>query len=207
MVISISNYKKISWFIALLIGLSVLISYSFSILLKHFHFEIPFYIDLPVATPAVFYILFEIFDIYAWKWSVFKWLKIVDFDDLNGVWTGVINSSYDNFSSDIKSTLEISQKATSIKIKATFNNSKSISVHENFTFSEIDQSTALYYFFRNEPLANAPSTMSIHEGSVKLIYNKQADKLTGYYFSGRDRNNHGNIDVKRISFDPKQKVL
>jgi hypothetical protein len=202
MIINNSSYKKISWFIVFLIGLSVFLSYIISLLLKYFRIEIPFYIDLPLATPAIFYILFEIFDRYAWKWSIFKWIRIVDFDDLNGVWEGVINSSYDNFLSNIQSRLDITQKATSIKIKATFNNSKSISVHESFVFSEIDQSTALYYFFRNEPSSNAPETMSIHEGSVKLIYSKQEDKLAGYYFSGRDRNNHGNIDVKRISFDP-----
>ena len=39
--------------------------------------------------------------------------------------------------------------------------------------------------------------MSTHEGSTKLTYNKETDTLTGSYYSGRDRNNHGTIEVKR----------
>jgi len=42
------------------------------------------------------------------------------------------------------------------------------------------------------------STMAIHEGSTKLTYNAETDSLTGDYYSGRDRNNYGTIEVKRV---------
>jgi hypothetical protein len=92
----------------------------------------------------------------------------------------------------------IEQTATRIKICGTFAESKSVSIHENFSRSEIDNKVALFYFFRNEPNYDATETMSIHEGSVKLIHDEEKDTLTGYYYSGRDRNNHGTIEVKRV---------
>ncbi|MDP3731234.1 MAG: hypothetical protein Q8R34_01945, partial [bacterium] len=76
--------------------------------------------------------------------------------------------------------------------------SKSVSIHENFGRSEVDNQTALYYFFRNEPQYDSLETMAIHEGSAKLLYNKEKQTLTGYYYSGRDRHNHGTIEVTRL---------
>jgi hypothetical protein len=158
--------------------------------------KVPFYIETP-SIPGVYAILFLLFDRYLWKIKFFKKTGIVIADDLNGKWRGIVKSSYDGHQSDIPAELVIEQTATDIKICGTFNQSKSVSMHENFGKSEIDNQTALYYFFRNEPKYDATSTMSIHEGSVKLLYDPQKDCLSGNYYSGRDRNNHGTIEVYR----------
>lgn len=197
MKLSLNNYKKITFFLGFLIGISAYLSYFLSIKLKEFGIEIPFYIEIPISAPAIYYILFELFNNYFWKIPVFKWLKIIDFDNLNGVWKGSIRSSYDNYKTDIPAELTIKQNATSIKVRGKFNQSKSISLHEDFCYSEIDQTTALFYFYRNEPDYNAINTMSIHEGSVKLNYNKSSNSITGSYYSDRDRNNNGTINVKK----------
>ncbi len=192
------NYRQFTYFILILIGISVVISYGISILLNQNHITVPFYVDLPISTIAVYSILFWIFNNYLWKLSFFQKIGIVIADDLNGKWSGIAKSSYDKFKSDIKTELEIEQTATRIKICGTFKESKSVSIHENFSRSEIDNKVALFYFFRNEPNYDAAETMSIHEGSVKLIHDDIKDTLTGYYYSGRDRNNHGTIEVKRV---------
>lgn len=193
-----NNYKKFTYFILVLMAIAVIISYEISQFLKQNLIILPFYVDLPISTLGVYSILFWIFDKYLWKFQIFKKTGIIIADDLNGLWQGKVNSSYDNFKKDIKAELIIKQTATNVKIYGTFDQSKSVSVHENFAKSEIDNSVALFYFFRNEPKYDAAKTMAIHEGSVKLIHDKDADMLTGYYYSGRDRNNHGTIKVKRI---------
>ncbi|MFZ3031750.1 MAG: hypothetical protein WA082_01820 [Candidatus Moraniibacteriota bacterium] len=192
-----NNYKSFTIFVLILVGISTLVVYGASSVLKSYAIEIPFYIETP-SIPAVYAILFLVFDKFLWKIPIFKKLGIIISDDFNGKWVGIVKSSYDNFESDIPAELIIKQTATRIKVCGKFNQSKSVSIHENFGLNEVDDKVALFYFFRNEPNYDATKTMAVHEGSTKLVYNPGADSLTGYYYSGRDRNNHGTIEVKRV---------
>lgn len=191
------NYRQFTYFILALVGISALVVYLIATILSQYKIVVPFYFELP-SIPAVYGLLFYLFDKRFWNKPIFKQLGIVVADDLNGKWQGIVKSSYDNFKKDIKAELVIEQTATRIKICGTFDESKSVSVHENFSRSEIDNKMALFYFFRNEPKYDAVETMAIHEGSAKLIHDEEKDTLEGYYYSGRDRNNHGTIEVKRI---------
>lgn len=161
-----------------------------------FEIKVPFFVSLP-SIIGIYSLLFYIFNNYLWKLHIFNKLGIIKSEDLSGRWVGYIKSSYDNMQSSIDAQLEIKQTATSIKIHGKFNNSKSISINENFAFSNIDNSIALFYFYKNEPNYDAVKTMAMHEGSVKLIFYKEKNILTGSYYSGRDRNNHGTIFVER----------
>ena len=196
--INSNNYKSFTVFVLVLVGISTLTVYGISAVLKSYSITVPFYIETP-SIPAVYAILFWIFDKFLWRMSIFKKLGIVIADDLNGKWAGVVKSSYDNFESDIPAELTIKQTATKIKVCGKFNQSKSVSIHENFGLSEVDDKVALFYFFRNEPDYDATKTMATHEGSVKLVYDPSTNSLTGYYYSGRDRNNHGTIRVTRVN--------
>lgn len=191
------NYRQFTYFVLFLVGISVLIVYLLVTLLNQYDITVPFYLELP-SIPAVYALLFNLFDKCLWNKPVFRRLGIVMADNLNGKWQGIINSSFDRFKKDIKAEIIIEQTATKIKICGIFDKSKSVSIHENFSRSEIDNKMALFYFFRNEPKYDAVETMAIHEGSAKLIYDEEKDALEGYYYSGRDRNNHGRIEVKRI---------
>ena len=195
--INSNNYKQFTAFILILVGISAAIVYMISYGLKSYGIEVPFYIETP-SIPAVYALFFVLFDRVLWKNKIFKRLGIVIADDLNGKWVGSLKSSYDNFATNIEAQLVIEQTATKIKICGTFNKSKSVSIHENFGRSEIDNRVALFYFFRNEPTYDATQTMAMHEGSAKLTYDLESDSLAGYYYSGRDRNNFGTIEVKRL---------
>lgn len=197
MKVNTENHKNFTYFILVLIAVSVVLSYAISLFLKKINLDIPSYIDLPIAVPAIYSILFAFFDKKLWVLPIFKKMGVIIAEDLNGKWVGHIKSSYDNFETEIPAELNIKQTGTMVKIKGKFNQSKSISVHEDFGLSEVDQSIALFYFYRNEPCNDAIDTMSIHEGSAKLIYDKENDSLNGYYYSGRDRNNYGIINVVR----------
>lgn len=194
-----NNYKEFTWLVLFLVAISATLAYYINFLLKANNLEVPYYLDIPISTPAIYALLFVFFNRVLWKLKMFRILGIVKADNLEGKWVGFLKSSYDEFAADIPAELEITQTATSVKIKGKFNESRSCSVHESFGESEIHGSSALFYFYRNEPNYDAMETMSIHEGSVKLNYDKATDSLSGYYYSGRDRNNHGTISVKRIN--------
>lgn len=196
MKINSNNYKQFTCFVLVLIALSSVCVYFFNTYLQSHNIQMPFYVEAP-SISFIYGLLFYFFDRYLWKLNFFKKLNIIIAEDLNGEWTGKAKSSFDEFNNEIDVKLIIKQTATKITIQGKFNQSKSISLNANFEKSEVDDSVALFYFYRNEPNYDAIKTMSTHEGSVKLIYNKEENSLEGYYYSGRDRNNHGTIKVCR----------
>lgn len=198
--INADNYKQYAWFTLALIALSTLTAYLIYLALNSWFNGLPVAIQILISLPSVSLIyagFFSIFDNVLWKIPLFRWLGIVIAEDLNGTWQGIVRSSNDGFATEIPATLVIRQSATKIKIRGKFNESKSISLFENFCRSEIDDRVALYYFFRNEPANDAPETMAMHEGSTMLVYDRSTNVLSGYYYSGRNRNNHGTISVKK----------
>jgi hypothetical protein len=194
MKINNKNYRHFSYFILFLIVVSTAIAFFINKLINIYEINLPFYIEIPSIT-LIYGILFYFFDNYFWKWRIFKIVGIIVADNLNGKWMGVAKTSYDNFLNDIPVTLNIKQTATGVVIQGIFDSSKSISLNANFERSEVDDSVALFYFYRNEPNYDAVNTMATHEGSVKLIYNKVENRLEGSYYSGRDRNNYGTLKV------------
>jgi hypothetical protein len=93
--------------------------------------------------------------------------------------------------------LNINQPASNISIQGIFNQSKSIRTQASFGFNDIEQKICLYYFFKNKPGENATNSMHAHEGSTILCYNEKENILEGEYYSGRDRNNYGDIKVSK----------
>lgn len=191
------NYKPFTWLILILIAISLFISSLINLFIKSINFEVPYYLNLPILGMAIYSLLFGLFDKYLWKFKIFRYLGVVNSENLSGKWKGYIKSSFDKFSKEISSELNITQTGTSIKIYGTFNQSKSCSVHENFGIDEIDGATSLFYFYKNNLSYDATETMSKHEGAVKLTYSKENDELTGYYYSGRNRNNYGTMYFKK----------
>ena len=189
------NVRAFTLLVLVLIAISVLAVYGINVALEELGVILHIYFDAP-SVSVVFMLLFYIFDAYAWKWPLFRWLKISD-PDLSGKWVGHLKSSYDEFQSQIQVEMTVIQTATNITVKCRFDESRSVSVAASFERSEIDCQIALYFFFRNEPEYNATATMATHEGACKLILSS-GDELAGYYYSGRNRNNHGLIELRRV---------
>lgn len=156
--------------------------------------------------PAIFYLLLKSFEKYFWKWNIWKIFKIIDFPDLNGMYDGKFISSFkdgDGRNIEGKMTLRIKQTASDIVINGSFNLSESVSTKAFFSFNDLKSKVCLYYFFKNKPNGNVPETMHAHEGSAILCYDEKTGELKGEYYSGRDRNNYGDIEVKKIDFTKK----
>lgn len=204
MKIDSGNYQRMTIFAFVLAGTSVFLAHLLFILLEKSFGQLPEFIQLFFSIPSVpsiYAMLFYVFDRWAWRLPMFKHLGVIDVDDLNGHWEGVIRTSWRNSQGedpgDIPAELTIKQTATSIKIHGKFNQSRSVSIHEHFGRSEMLDQMALHYFYRNDPNYNAAPTMAMHEGSTILTYDKTRKVLSGYYYSGRDRNNFGTMTFTR----------
>ncbi len=177
--------------------ISVLISYF----LYHYLYQFVFtyvgsYVWLISApTPlAVYYLLHRFFDKWGWKIGFIRFILQIKIPNLNGEWKGRISSSYNNFR-DKEATFQINQTWTSIEIiyrgRDSVSRSKTASI-----MVDRSQDKFLSYNYVNEPSGSAPESMSKHEGTALLTLIDD-NKLKGRYYTGRDRRNHGEIELNK----------
>ncbi len=197
MKINEANFQHFTYFIVGLLFLSSALVYGISSILQMYNISLPWYVSVP-SVPALYAIAFTMFDRKLWKIKLFQVLSGISSPNLEGKWKGHLKSSFDKFNKEYPMSINIEQTATSVKVRGTYTQSKSISLNAGFEPSEVDGCDTLFYFYRNEPNPDAEESMSIHEGSVKLVYDSSDDLLEGSYYSGRDRNNFGTIYLKRI---------
>lgn len=191
------------WFLSGILILSYL-TYLLFIQIEHiFPYKVQTTLQMIHAftIPVIFYIYLNWFEKSAWKWKIWTTIRIVDFPNLSGTYRGKFISSFKDkdgkpFEGDMK--LSISQTFSQICIQGVFNQSESISIQAFFAFNDFKQKNCLYYFYKNKPSNNATPTMHTHEGSTVLCFDPADQTLSGEYYSGRDRNNHGDIFVKKI---------
>jgi len=189
--------KKQHWLLLVIFFIiSFLISKILSelITIKNVFLEIPGFF-------GVFSFLLWVFDNHIWKWKIFRFFKIIEFPDLSGEYKGSFESSYKKDRKNVTGSakLVIKQTASNITIQGVFNESQSISVHSFFAFNDLEQKNCLYYFYKNKPAVNAVETMNQHEGVAILCFDENTKILNGEYYSSRDRNNYGVIEVKLIN--------
>ena len=146
--------------------------------------DIPYIREIPTFG-AVFMAVFYLFDRLLWK---FKLSKI---PNLNGDWEGKIETSHNGKEFDIK--VNIKQTWSSISIILETANSRSKSEVASISISK----SRLVYQFFNEPFFRSEKTLHKHYGATMLNF-KGSDVLEGFYFTDRDRQTHGAINLKRI---------
>jgi len=182
--------KDVLLFLAII---SIVLSWSFYKVLDSYHKTLPWYVENPSV--LFFYgLLFSVFD--KWAWKIFRKIGIVKTPNLNGKWKGYLKSSFDEHSAEIKATLEIFQDWTRIKIILNTDQSSSYSESASLVI-KTPEGNYLSYQYINEPKQDAVKTMSIHRGTVILLFDEKEDTLIGEYYSGRDRQNFGSLYFKR----------
>jgi len=62
----------------------------------------------------VMYIIYVVFVKYAWKWKLIN--RFINVPNLNGIYEGILKSSFDNFSKEHKFRLKINQDFENISI-------------------------------------------------------------------------------------------
>jgi hypothetical protein len=173
--------------------ISIALAWSFHQLMSIFEIGLPWWTESPSV--LFFYgFLYTIFDKWCWKWL--RKIRLIKTPDLNGEWDGTLKTSFDSHTSELKTTLKIFQTWTKIKTILTANHSVSYSEAASIIL-EAPEGKYLSYQYVNEPKSSAVQTMSIHRGTTKLLFDEKADKLSGEYYSGRDRQNFGSLSFTR----------
>jgi hypothetical protein len=182
--------KNILFFLAVV---CIFLAWSFFKILNNYQITLPWWVESPSV--LFFYgLLFVVFD--KWSWKFFRKIGFVKTPNLNGEWKGHLKSSFDEHSSEIKTTLKIFQTWTRIKILLTTEQSSSQSETASIII-DAPEGKYLSYQYINEPKPNAVKTMSMHRGTARLLFNEKENTFSGEYYSGRDRQNFGSLYFKR----------
>jgi len=148
----------------------------------------------PISSITLFGVLFFIFDNFLWKWfNVF--LKIPNF---NGTWKGKLFSTHKKAKKEgYDCEIRIKQTFSKIIVDSEFDNSYS----ESFVASIVSENKLrpkLVYGYKNNPDGNSEKTMNEHMGRVELSLKREERKITGNYFTNRNPQTQGKIEVKKI---------
>lgn len=157
--------------------------------------DILWWIEIP-SVMGFYGILMGLFDRYLWKLQPLRKLGIVHIPFFAGEWEGELSSSFDEYRTKVPLTILIQQTWFRMSITLSTNQSRSSSNSASLTL-ENPAGPTLSYQYLNEPMGSSDPRLSIHRGTAVLVLTE--DGLEGDYYTGRDRENHGSIVVKRKS--------
>lgn len=160
---------------------------------KIVHITPPWWFDAPAAF-GFYEVFYNIFNKWVWRWSIFRKIRFVRIPDLNGKWKGHLTSSFDKHAKEYEATIKICQSWREISVTLETPHSKSRSIIAAITINNPSE-VILSYEYLNEPKAKAVEGMHAHRGTVHLTLSRSngAEYLNGDYYSGRDRQNYGDL--------------
>lgn len=184
------NFTRFFYFFAALTLVSFGVAWGLKGLAKYFGLtDLSIWIETP-SVVAVVVALYSLFDKHLWAWPIFRRLRLVDFPDLRGRWSGHLKSSYDN--QELEAVLEIVRTSSAISVSLYGERSQSVSEIADFTVGSNNQ-TKLHYVYRNAPGSLSPESMQMHLGTVSLVCFTDARVLEGDYYTGRGRQTYGTM--------------
>ena len=155
---------------------------------------------LPIPSIAlVFGVSYWAFDNWLWRWRFLRVLRLINVPDLSGTWTGMIASSYTDLEKTQPVTVTIEQTWTEIVVRLNSAESRSWSITAS-VLTNSPEGLVLTYLFDNDPEAGSVETMQRFRGTTVLV-NAAPDRLEGHYYTGRGRETHGSIKLRRPSRD------
>jgi len=153
---------------------------------------------ISIAVISVFGMLYWGFDKYIWKCKLLQKTNIIRTPDLNGVWEGKLQSSFDNFEKEFPATLTIEQTWSKIYIRGKFNDSSSISYTASLKVNKEDSIRLIYSYYNDKYQKSYNKNISNHRGYGSLEINN--NKMRGIYFNNPTNNkNHGYLNLSKCS--------
>ena len=177
--------------------LSVLAAWLLHLLLGYVPLSIPWWIDMP-SVLGFFALIRAVFDRSLWRSTLIRKAFGIVVPDLNGSWKGQLFSSYTDHSSPLDAELTISQNWTSILISLETATSISHSRAAAFVRDQPGR-ISLIYEYLCEPRPVAKDTMHTHRGTAELHISSNGTSLEGEYYTGRDRQTYGALNLQRVS--------
>ena len=151
---------------------------------------------LPIPSIGlVFGVSYWAFDNWLWRWQFLRVMRLIRLPDLSGAWTGTIASSYSGFEKVQQVTVTIEQKWTGMVVHLNAKESRSWSVTAS-VLTNAPEGLVLTYLFDNEPKAESVETMHRFRGTAVLV-STATGLLEGYYYTGRGRETHGALKLRR----------
>lgn len=159
-------------------------------------FPLPWWIEAP-SVIGFYGILHSWFNTTLWRNKYVRKIFGVRTPIFEGDWSGSItsNSTHANGSIPIKKFC-IRQTWTHMRIYLETETSESYSFEASMNVDEF-KTARIHYQYINKPKDSAPETMHVHYGSASAKLDDGGVLQTEYY-SGRDRNNTGSFEVKKL---------
>ena len=153
----------------------------------------PWWLSAP-SVAGLYTMLYWVFDRHVWRWRLLRRLGLLSMPELNGAWTGEIDSSFSEEGTKRSVKVNITQRWTSILITLQADESISRSTMASLMARDTD-SPELTYTYLSEPHGRAPEPMQTHRGTCTLRLD--GDRLEGNYYTGRGRGTVGELELKR----------
>lgn len=148
------------------------------------------------------------YDNILWRLPVFNLL--VNVPNMNGRYQGKIHFELNELPKSKNCVVEVHQTSSRIHLRFFFNNENEQKTTSRSFIEEIEKENdgnyAIYLFYLNEG-SKKDGILDCHEGVNKLRFlpkkNENPAKLTGYYFTNRQKQTRGEVEVTFISKDKK----
>lgn len=140
---------------------------------------------------------------WRWMWRTFPMLERQFFPDLNGKWTGTLQTTWEDsegvIPGPINVTIWIRQSLFTINVMQQTNESTSRSTHVFIDAYPDADCYRLWYSYENQPRASLYFRSVQHEGVAMLEVSPGVDKekLIGRYYTSRRTS--GDIEIIRVS--------
>src|SRR5579875_1084761 len=174
--------------IFLLAVLSIGMTYLFYVCFSSFGLQFLWWAESP-SVMGIFGLLYQLFEIYLWRYKIVRRVGIVKIPDLNGKWSV---EGWTSFGSGRRFSANARIKQTWTRMSVLLETVESISYSISASILiEQPGGITLSYEYRSEPRPNASGTMHAHRGTAVLRLKGDGGELEGEYYSGRDRLNYG----------------
>lgn len=148
---------------------------------------------------AITLTLLEILIFKKWLWKLKFISNITGIKNIQGEWTGILHSNYDDKEHSIEKII-IKQSFNKYKIVMETEESKSLSDINKIKINDFDR-MELQYLYKNEAPVNLRKKNPIHFGVAKLEY--ENNKLIGTYWTDRGlengSNTRGSMELEKIN--------
>lgn len=182
-----------------ILGLAFSIDIVFDFLQSIFFQNFNLIVRAPANT-AFIAALLHFYDRHFWKYPILN--KLVQIPDLSGRYSGFIEYEWEKNPEKMKSVIEIIQTASTIKINTFFKsdkheNTQSTSWVEDLKF-ENGHYFIHFFYFNSGTLINGHLNCHYGANRLKVILDDKGlpKKLSGNYFTNRNPQTKGKIEVK-----------
>ena len=175
-----------------LFAFSILLVWLLDVALGAASFDPQWWLSVP-SFGGIYAVLYWLFDNHVWRWRLWRSTGLLKVPDLNGNWTGNVESSYGTGSTH-EITVSITQRWSKLLVRLETGQSRSHSISGALRVADVDH-PELSYLYINQPKALAPGTMNIHRGTA--ILELKGGVLEGDYYTGRGRGTFGSIRLTK----------